>query len=458
MLEKMTDIDDLEIPDLIKIVYDYRTKELIREAYKNCINESYKSAIMMTWVAISFDIFIKTRVLAKCGEESAIEFLDEIEKAYKSRKGQEQVKVERNLLPKARDQLELLSGNEFDSLERVKNDRNKCVHPDFSGSYELFNPSQGEVNLHITNALKCLLIYPAKQGKFAVEDFKEDILNQHLPPEDEDFRKSIRERHLSLTKKSLVADLIECLLNLLFEGESYEFSDKTRYFALALSEISHQNGPIFDDVLPQALKNRIHSCAQDRLLPICSILKFTPKILDLLTDTDVNRINRAISMSSFSDLIELHAYEGVFTSKFQDTTIKRIKRIDNNKDKIEVVIKANHESLTDQVIEIFGQSKSTFESEDLWRRLILPYTECFTSEDIGSILNSIQNNHFISGAGKTPYFLLNLFKNTIKYLSRTKDCWSNFIDAELESDKKIIKEYTEIRKKIMAFENLKLLQ
>ena len=341
----LADTDDSNISDFIEDVSDNRTKELILEAYANLKIGSLKSAIMMTWTAISFDIFAKIYELAELGDKSVTEFLEEISNAYKSQNKHKLLDIENQLLPKAKDELELLTNDEFESLERVKSDRNKCVHPDFSGNYELFNPTKEIVITHIAHALKYLLIQQAKQGKFAINDLKNDLLNQQLLSDEDEFRNFIRERHLSRPKNSLVNQQIKLLFKLLFGGEREKYAEKARFFALTLSEISREKRQIFDNVVPQTLYNHIHTCPPENLLPICRLIRFAPEIMEFLIDSDVNRIIMAIGTSNLSDFVQFHVYDGVFISEFEVATMNRIKNIDCKTEKINILCTANHISL-----------------------------------------------------------------------------------------------------------------
>lgn len=153
MTQQLTDIDSLCLQ-----VRDRESQRLITEAINAYRGGALRSAIVSTWIAVTFDIISKIRELANLEEGEAITFAAALDAAINSsntnntREGIKQLqKLENELLDVANDKMQLFSQHEYVELNRLKEDRNKCAHPALIADNELYRPSLELVRSHITH-------------------------------------------------------------------------------------------------------------------------------------------------------------------------------------------------------------------------------------------------------------------------------------------------------------------
>jgi hypothetical protein len=129
-----------------------KSKDYIKEAVSCYKSGAFRSAIVSTWIAVSFDIIDKLKELSLAGDKEAQKQLEEFENAIKTG----------NVV---KDKFELISHVEFFDLESLQQDRNRCAHPSMTADGEIYNPSAELARVHIRAAVEYLLQYPLAQGK-----------------------------------------------------------------------------------------------------------------------------------------------------------------------------------------------------------------------------------------------------------------------------------------------------
>ena len=203
----ITDIDTLALA-----VRDRESRRLIAEAITAYRGGALRSAIMSTWIAVSFDIISKARELAAQGEADPKAFGNDLNSAIANRDIKKQQAIESDLLNVANDQLQLFAPHEYEALKRLQRDRNLCAHPAFIVEDELYQPSMELVRSHIVHSLQHLLIHAPLQGKSAIARFNVDVTSLSFPTNPNDIGAYIRARYLDRAKDVLVTNLIKVAL------------------------------------------------------------------------------------------------------------------------------------------------------------------------------------------------------------------------------------------------------
>lgn len=164
----------------------------ITEAVRCYEAGAYRSAIVMAYVAVCYDLIDKLRALSSGGDGRASTLLADLAK-YQNQldAGNEQalvslLKFERELIEKFRDDFEFFGINEYEELTRLRGDRNRCAHPTFFKSEEPYSPSAELARLHISNAIRFVLSQEPKQGKAALSQVQSVIMSQYFPDEIEE--------------------------------------------------------------------------------------------------------------------------------------------------------------------------------------------------------------------------------------------------------------------------------
>ena len=88
----LTDLDEL-----LLAVRDRNSRSYMSEAIDTYRTRSYRSAIMSTWIAVSYDIIGKIRELAGQGEAAAIAFVTHLDNAIDAQRTGDPTAVKRLL-------------------------------------------------------------------------------------------------------------------------------------------------------------------------------------------------------------------------------------------------------------------------------------------------------------------------------------------------------------------------
>ncbi|GAA3752947.1 hypothetical protein GCM10022225_42060 [Plantactinospora mayteni] len=126
----------------------------------------------MTWIVVTADIITKLTRLADDGDNAAVPFRDEFARAQAKGLTREGVRamqtIEATLLDKAAS-LELIDSIGVRELERIREDRNLCVHPSLRGHGDVYEPRSEVARGHLAVALTMLLTHPPIQGGKVLE-------------------------------------------------------------------------------------------------------------------------------------------------------------------------------------------------------------------------------------------------------------------------------------------------
>ncbi len=114
-----------DLAELVSTVRDRNSRAYIGEAVAAYRGRAYRSAVVATWVAVTYDIIGKLRELEVQGDPAATNSL-------KPQAGRRLQGFENSLLELAADQHEFISGAELTDLVRLREDRNRCAHPAFA--------------------------------------------------------------------------------------------------------------------------------------------------------------------------------------------------------------------------------------------------------------------------------------------------------------------------------------
>ncbi|MES3097254.1 hypothetical protein [Sphingomonas aerolata] len=207
-----------EIEELtIKCLNDV-AKTHIREATKCYEAGAYRASIVLTYVAVCFDLIEKLRALAAGGDAEAMLQIENLEKfqtrqAAKDRAGVDGLLAfERNLIGSFKDKFQFFGTNEHEEMERLQKDRNRCAHPTFQLSAEAYRPSAELARLHIRNALELVLTQEPRQGKAALQALQNVVLSSYFPKNVDDAVVVLRASPINAARPALVIAFIDDLL------------------------------------------------------------------------------------------------------------------------------------------------------------------------------------------------------------------------------------------------------
>ncbi|MFI6031607.1 hypothetical protein [Amycolatopsis magusensis] len=175
-----------ELETLLARVWNPETRPLAEEAAR-CYNAGvFRASIASTWTAVTADIISKLLVLADDGDPQAVAFRERLEAAQAKGISRDGVKamqaIEADLLVKATE-FELIDAIDQRELERLREDRNLCVHPSLRAFGEIYAPRPESARAHLAVALSTLLTHPPTQGGKAIEAFQNYTCDPSFVPE-----------------------------------------------------------------------------------------------------------------------------------------------------------------------------------------------------------------------------------------------------------------------------------
>jgi hypothetical protein len=421
-MQAVTDIDVLALA-----VRDRESRRLIEEAVTAYRGGALRSAIMSVWIAIVHDVFSKARELAGQGDAASISFVGKLDTAIEHKNIVQMQTLERELLDTAKDNLQLVTPHEYETLRRIQEDRHLCAHPAFITEDELFQPSPDLVRSHLVHALQCLLIHAPLQGKSALNRFKADVLSPSFPSTEEGIRTFVSAKYLNRSKDALVANLIKVLLKGPFlEGEE-ELLKKKRQLAWTLSEVAAKKTRIFEDVARPFVGQFFDGVDDGRLLSICTFIGAESQLWGWLSEPVKLRIVRLIEECAIEDLKEHLVFDAFSIPEMADTLLAKFTSFQQD-ERIQLLSDNPSREFVPFGIDIYSRAGSPREADRLGQTVVLPLARHFGADDIARLVDAVLGNSQISYASGTADVLVEVFKLTASALPASRGYWQRFVD------------------------------
>jgi hypothetical protein len=246
---RLTDLDEL-----ILTVRDKTSLSYISEAVDAYRAGAYRSAIVSTWIAVSYDIIAKIRELTTQGDQNAKAFIEKMNRFITKKDIVQLQVIEQKLLETAYNDFEFLSSIEYQDLLRLQQDRHLCAHPALVAQEEgLFQPTPELVRAHIVHVIRHLLQHYPVQGKNALNRIMDDIKRPSFPTELEDVYTFLHTKYLKRAKETLVKGLIVVLLKTLLRNDVPDFSDKKQGLLQALMAVSRSHTLLYEQAMSAQL-------------------------------------------------------------------------------------------------------------------------------------------------------------------------------------------------------------
>lgn len=385
-----------DLDELVLKCRDEKALQYIKEAVSCYKSGAFRSAIVSTWIAVTFDLIDKFKELSLLGDREAENQVEEIEKARRINDITRFLQLEREIINVARDKLELISHTESIDLERLQVDRNRCAHPSMNLEGDIFNPSAELARLHIHSAVNHLLQYPPSQGKYALDKIMLEIESNFFPSSKKDVLSAIRSSPLSKPRYSLLRNFIVVLIkNTLKEG--YETRVKTKIYLVleAIKELHQEN---YDDILGKDLSKIISKVPDDNLncaMNLLMSLDDSWEYLEEFVEVKLNAFIQELPTRYIDYLEDFIDYEPVAVA-----AKKRLNRATMT-ELVSTVPFAMHHKIIDRMIEIYGQS-SNFESANNWVNHVTNYIIDFSPKHVENIIEVASKNEQITDSYEYP--------------------------------------------------------
>ncbi|MGN2431057.1 hypothetical protein [Pseudomonas syringae] len=392
MASPLSDLDELVLK-----CRDEKAKSYIREAVACYKAGAFRSSIVSTWIAVSFDIIDKYKELALAGDAEAEGVIKSFEKARIANDIGASLKFERELLSTARDKFQLISYVEFTDLDRLQQDRNRCAHPSMTVESEIFNPPAELARVHIRSAVEYLLQYPPAQGKYALDLLLKVVDSGYFPTELSKAITALTNGPLYKARPTLVKSFVIVLLKKFAGGlpdRKGELQTST-----ALKAIAYMHRTVYDETLAEKLSpivRNIDSAELDKVFPMLKLIDDAWSFLDEDQQHRVAAFVEALPETKFDDLISLLELKGLSThanKRIAEATRSEILRSKSG---------LYNEVVGSRVVELFENSPSFAAAND-FGAVVIRYSKLFTREQVLTLiracgLNSQIEHSFVVGA------------------------------------------------------------
>lgn len=141
-------------------IYNEKTKNYFEEVLSSYNNKNYRSAVVMLYSIVIYDIVAKIKELDEIyNQKWAKKTLDEVNTQRKA--APKSPEWEKLLLDNIKQQNDFLSLSIIEEIQHLREVRNQCAHPAIDNNDELFTPSRYEADALIYRMLKDILTIPA---------------------------------------------------------------------------------------------------------------------------------------------------------------------------------------------------------------------------------------------------------------------------------------------------------
>ncbi|MGO2342242.1 hypothetical protein [Vibrio litoralis] len=432
MASPLADLDELVLK-----CRDEKAKKYIKEAVNCYKSGAFRSAIVSTWIAVTFDLIDKFKELSALGDKEAEKQVEEIEKARRINDISRFLQLEREIIDVARDKLELISHTESIDLERLQEDRNRCAHPSMNLDGDIFNPSAELARLHISSAVNHLLQYPPSQGKYALDQLFLDIESNYFPSSKKDILLALKNSPLIKPRHSLLRNFMVILIKKALSAELDHFKINKLYFVLsAISELHNQQ---YNEILSKDLSKIVLRVPDEELNTVTTLLINLNDSWVYLDDVAQVKINTYVTDLPKDDMPNMELllnYEPLKASAEKRLSHASMSEL------ISIVPFDMDARIIDRMIELYGKVGSFYAAND-WVQETLIYVDKFSVKQVEQLIKVASENSQITGSNEYPR-LIKAVRNK-KIISETD---LNKLLVKFEMQNLVVKTETETSEKL----------
>ena len=418
MASPLSDLDELVLK-----CRDYKAKNYIKEAVSCYKTSAFRSAIVSTWIAVSFDIIDKLKDLSLAGDKEAEKQLEVFENARENGDIAKSLKFERDILEISRDKLELISHVEFIDLERLQQDRNRCAHPSMTSDGEIFNPSAELARVHIRSAVEHLLQFPPAQGKYALDILTKEVGSEYFPTKLSNAFISFKNSPLLKARDSLVRNFVIVLLKkLLNNTEDYK---ETLRISTALNATEQMHRDVYVATLKGKLSGLFRALDDKSIDKTFSILQRLTESWEFLDEDVQQKIDAYVVNLPAKKLEELDFL--LEHSGLSDAATKRVNKVsmDELKDTIFFILPPQ---VGDRIVKLFTGS-SSFAEANRFSMIITKNSIDFSKEQVEKIIKACGENHEIKESFEVGT-VINAMRRNKTVTNEEIDNWLNEVNLK----------------------------
>ena len=422
----LTDLDEL-----IQKIRSTYVNEYVTEALTAYRAGAYRAAVATTWVAVCIDIIEKIKELSVDGDTQAATIERRLD-GISPTDIPAMMRFESDLLDIASEQLEFISPPERNQLERLKEDRNFCVHPTFQKDGKHFNITPEGTRNHIVNACRFLFINQPTKGKVIIETLS-DLVSQTSFPEDNEKAYHIlsSQNYLGRAKEVVIRNFFICLLKKLLKDEPppADLGSVTRICA-AMNALHRINPGTIQSTSAEYLPRLLTSIVDKRIKILFLIMNncsFLRSVVDRPAKLRLAALVNGIPVEQLAQLAV--AATADYEEEIRTALLTRYNTL-SSIEQLEILKGSHSSSLKDKAIKVFCEAGSYAAAYDYGKNVLLPYTPYFSRDDILLIFDgTISNRHdqIIYANGMAEVFA-ELYLQITRRALVTRNDWEGFLN------------------------------
>lgn len=384
-MKLLTDLDQL-----VEKVRSSYVQEYLYEVLATYRAGAYRQAVAALWVVVCIDIIEKIRELSLAGDREAQEIERSIDAATDTKR---MLEIESNLLNYAEGNLELISPIDKKFLERIKEDRNICVHPSFQKDGRHISIPAEVVRSHIVSACTILFVNAPTRGKVYLNQIYDRITEESFPTDKElAFTYLSSAAYLGRAKESLIRNIAVVLLKRLFKDTTQIDISGIQRLNAALSAISRINANAYATALRDNL-SRLLAIADDNIIKryflFCSSDYSSWTFLDHALRV---RIQHLISTLPADQVIKYKISEAAQNIEAIANELSRAVSRFEVADQEAVISHGSAKIFKALAIQHFIDSSSFDATYRIGTKVLIPHIDYFDQNDIKTLLEGAANN------------------------------------------------------------------
>jgi len=413
----------VDFDELILRCRDKRAKQYIAEAVSCYRAGAFRACIVTTWIAVVFDYINKLQELALTGDREAQQHVDLLESLQRNNNLQQSLEFEKKILHNAKEKFELLSTLEYNDLERLYEDRNRCAHPSMLSLTEPYQPPAELARYHLRSAVTHLLQHPPVQGKAALDRIMKDIFSENFPGETDKARELLQHGPLARARLALISNTMAVLIKDLLLGEKLPSAQRKRHYA-ALNAVIQMYTGTAEEILREKLPKYVQEVEDASWLRVIIFLRRISGAWNVLGEAGRLKAKHFVATCSLSteknDFLALgHA---LYVPELKEIAIVRIPELSLGA-LTRLIALVKRPEYIDAAIRYFAEADSFNEGNLYATDLLLPLVPLLNADQVTRVVKAFLENGQLNGSSGTERVMIEVFEQTNQYAEATKDVW-----------------------------------
>ncbi|MBI5032348.1 MAG: hypothetical protein HZB51_17600 [Chloroflexi bacterium] len=396
MEERLVDLDEL----VLRCRND-QARSYISEAVACYRAGAFRSCIVATWVAVVFDILHKLDELALSGDKNAEIRRQAFDEIRRNADINQSLRFENSILEFAKKEFELISPVEYEDLQRLSKDRNRCAHPSMIAYDEIYQPTAELARYHLRNAITHLLQQPPVQGKAAIERLIREVNSQYFPTDIDSAVKSFQQGPLVRPREALVRNFVVVLLKSLLENNVSDPVNARLFAAVEATRRMHRS--IVENTFAEKLGDTIRNLTDNNFINAVNFLVHISDTWQYIAIDVRNKIENFVKSVNIATQPELF----VILLDFEPLKQIALSALDKaSADEIEILteIQPRAEYL-DRALEFYRVASSYNNANRLADGIITYLAPFFKSGHVDRLMTIATENSEVNGSFGLPHIL-----------------------------------------------------